>query len=366
MMIKKQNTVKNKRKQNSERGRDFIKRVLIFAAIALLTVIFLDAITQYKLPNSLQVSAAIFQSPIPLPPNTAGPSAGGMQPDALPTGVPTATPGKVPIPSADPTLAAPPAPKPTLTLAADDWMNMPIIPVISKTAIEIYLKGQALGNNPKAFSKVGDCNSLSVRFLTYFDVDSSTYFNLETFTDLSTIIDQFGGSFNRQSIAVGDGYNTSAVLSPFRADPNRCKPGENSLNCEFRIQKPSFVFITIGTDDYLTPAKFEANLRQILDTTINLGIVPILATKADNANQLNYNPIIAKVAYEYDIPLWNLWRAMNPLPGGGMDDNIHPSGTFAAFDFSSDNLAKYGWTMRNLTALQALNAVWRGVTQFKN
>jgi hypothetical protein len=121
--------------------------------------------------------------------------------------------------------------------------------------------------------------------------------------------------------------------------------------------------IAIGTDDYLTPDKFEANLRQILDTAINLGIVPILATKADNANQLNYNPIIAKVAYEYDIPLWNLWRAMSPLPGGGMDDNIHPSGTFAAFDFSSDNLGKYGWTMRNLTAMQALNAVWKGVTQ---
>ena len=354
-MIKKQNAVKEKGKQNSERRRGFIKRVLIYAAIALLTVIFLDAITQFMLPNPKQVSAAFLQFP---PLQTAG-----MRPEAaqaLPTKVPTATP------SAELTLAPPPVIAPTPTLASDDWMNMPIIPVISKTAIEIYLKGQALGNNPNAFSKIGDCNSLSVRFLTYFDGDPSTYFNLETFTNLSTVIDQFSGSFNRQSIAVGDGYNTSTVLSPFRADPNHCKPGENSLSCEFRIQMPSFVFITIGTDDYLTPAKFEADLRQILDTTINLGIVPILATKADNANQLNYNPIIAKVAYEYDIPLWNLWRAMNPLPGGGMDDNIHPSGTFAAFDFSSDNLAKYGWTMRNLTALQALNAVWRGVTQFKN
>jgi len=61
--------------------------------------------------------------------------------------------------------------------------------------------------------------------------------------------------------------------------------------------------------------------------------------------------------------LWNLWRALNPLPGGGLDDNEHPSGTFAAFDFSTDNLSKYGWPMRNLTAMEVLNAVWRGVTQ---
>ena len=51
------------------------------------------------------------------------------------------------------------------------------------------------------------------------------------------------------------------------------------------------------------------------------------------------------------------------LPGGGLDDNEHPSGTFAAFDFSTDNLSKYGWPMRNLTAMEVLNAVWRGVTQ---
>jgi len=253
--------------------------------------------------------------------------------------------------------------QPSPALGPDDWMNLPVVPTISKTAIEIYQKGLALGNNPKAFSKVGDCNSLSVRFLTYFDGDPATYYNLESYKNLQPVIDQFNGSFKRVSQAVGDGYNTSAILSPFRADPYTCNGGESPLACELRLHNPSFVFIAIGTDDYLTPAKFEANLRQVLDTAINFGVVPILATKADNVNQLNYNPIIARVAQEYDIPLWNLWRALNPLPGGGLDDNEHPSGTFAAFDFSTDNLSKYGWPMRNLTAMEVLNAVWRGVTQ---
>ena len=322
-------------------------------------MIVLDGITEAAHFHYSRVSAAFVQSPTP--------AVTILQPAAAETvlyfpfakaDAPALNQSAL-VPTASPTQA----PQPTPTLGPNDWMNLPIIPTVSKTAILIYQKGLALGNNPNAFSKVGDCNSLSTRFLTYFDGDPATYYNLEAYSNLQPAISQFSGSFKRVSQAVGDGFNTSAVLSPFRADPNNCKAGESPLSCEYRIQKPSFAFIAIGTDDYLTPDKFEANLRQILDTAINLGIVPILATKADNANQLNYNPIIAKVALEYDIPLWNLWRAMNPLPGQGMEDNIHPSGTFAAFDFSSENLSKYGWPMRNLTALQVLDAVWRGVAQ---
>ena len=273
-----------------------------------------------------------------------------------------AAPSSTPAPTASSAPSSTPTAQPTATLGPDDWKNLPVIPSVSQRAIQIYQKGQALGNDPKAFSKVGDCNSLSTRFLTYFDGDPGTYYNLESYSALQPVIDQFGGSFKRASQAVGDGYNTSAILSPFRADPHTCNGGESPLACELRLHKPSFLFIAIGTDDYLSPDKFETNLKQVLDTAINLGVVPILATKADNVNQLNYNPIIAKVALEYDIPLWNLWRAMNPLPDGGLYDNEHPSGTFVAFDFTSKNLSTYGWPMRNLTALEALNAVWRGVT----
>jgi hypothetical protein len=338
---------------------------LILLAVLLATVVTLDRISASDSAHSGQISTAVVQSPTP--------AAGEPAPEAFVLYFPfplssqpapirvaalsTAAPTQTPLPTSTDTLQTSP------TLGPDDWKNLPVVPAISKTAIEIYQKGLALGNNPKAFSKVGDCNSLSVRFLTYFDGDPGTYYNLESHTDLQPVIDQFSGSFKRVSQAVGDGFNTSTVLAPFRADPYTCKGGESPLACELRLHKPSFVFIAIGTDDYLTPAKFEASLRQVLDTAIKLGVVPILATKADNINQLNYNPIIARVAQEYDIPLWNLWRALNPLPGGGLEDNEHPSGTFAAFDFSPDNLSKYGWPMRNLTALEVLNAVWRGVTQ---
>jgi hypothetical protein len=250
----------------------------------------------------------------------------------------------------------------TPTLSLEDMLKLTLTPQVSDATLKIYQKGQALGNNLHAFSKVGDCNSLDPYFLSYFDLDASAY-NLDSYAFLQPAIDQFKGSFTRKSLAVGDGFNTSTVLSPAWADPNVCSSNESPLACEYRVHKPSFAIIAIGTDDYITPAKFEANMRTILDTTINLGIVPILATKMDDANQLNYNPIIAKLAFEYDIPLADLAQAMQPLPQKGLLDNIHPTGATVAFDFSSKILAQYGWPVRNLTILQALYGTWRGVTQ---
>ncbi len=254
---------------------------------------------------------------------------------------------------------------PTATLDPENaWMALPVIPEISDATRAIYHKGLELGNKPNAFSKVGDCNSLSARFLTYFDgIPADAYYNLEAYYYLQRVIDHFSGSFKRQSQAVGDGFNTSAILAPFRADPYICQGGESPLKCEYRLYRPSFAFILVGTDDYLTPDKFEANLREMIETTVDLGIVPILATKADDVNQLNYNPIIAQVAQDYGIPLWNIWLAQQSLPYHGLEDNMHPSGTFAAFDFTESNLNRYGWPVRNLTALQVLDAVWQGVSQ---
>ncbi len=226
----------------------------------------------------------------------------------------------------------------------------------------IYQKGQALGNDPHAFSKVGDCNSLEPYFLVNFDLDPSTY-NLGTYTLLQPAIQQFNGSFKRKSLAVADGFNTSAVLSPSRADPNQCGNNETPLACEYRIHKPSFAIISIGTDDYLTPARFEANLRQILDQTISRGIVPILLTKMDDANQLHYNPIITKLASAYDIPLVDLSSAMQTLPNQGMADNIHPNGLTDAFVFSDYNLTHYGWPVRNLNVLKALYTTWQNASK---
>ncbi len=107
--------------------------------------------------------------------------------------------------------------------------------------------------------------------------------------------------------------------------------------------------------------RFEDNMRQILDILIEDGIVPILYTKASNLEgDWTINAITGRLAYEYDVPLWNFWRAVQPLPGHGLRaDGMHVTWGYNYFD---DPVAmRNGWPWRNLTALQALEAVWGAV-----
>jgi hypothetical protein len=47
------------------------------------------------------------------------------------------------------------------------------------------------------------------------------------------------------------------------------------------------------------------------------------------------------------------------LPNEGLGpDGIHPSAAPDSADFTADSL-QFGYTVRNLTALQALDALWR-------
>lgn len=263
------------------------------------------------------------------------------------------------------TATLPPGVVPTPTLSPDAWQEMPIIPTVSDTAKRIYAEGQALGNDPHAFSIVGDCLSLATQnspnlFVSY---NKPGHYNLGDYTSLQPVIDWFFESFGRQSLSLNDGFNAAAVLSTFRADPKQCQAGETPLECEYRIFHPSYSIISLGTDDYKTPSDvFESRMRQIVETTISKGIVPILVTKADNREGNNsVNQTIARLAYEYDVPLWNFWLAVKPLPYGVVGDEGHLY--WADPDhFEYANAMEVAIPVRNLTALQTLMAVWQGVT----
>ena len=76
-----------------------------------------------------------------------------------------------------------------------------------------------------------------------------------------------------------------------------------------------------------------------------------------------FNQAIIEIAQTYDVPLWNYWQAMVALPNNGLDpDGVHPStppdANTAIFD---DEHLRYGYTARNLGALQVLDALRREV-----
>lgn len=262
--------------------------------------------------------------------------------------------------------ASPATPAPTATpkppLEKDAWMTMPVVPVsVSEAMRGVYQRGLEMGNDPSHFSIIGDCQNVSSYFLSTFDKPGDYSLGSE-YAYLQPTIEYFQGSFSRVSLAVKGGFNAAAVLSPLRADPEACNPNESPLDCELRTWRPSIVFVSMETWWSDKPAEeYDKYMRKVLDRIIEFGAVPIIATKADNLEGDHaINATIAQIAYDYDIPLWNFWAAVQPLPDQGLsDDRFHL--TFARNFFDDPKRMLNAWPWRNLTALQSLDAVHKAL-----
>ena len=252
---------------------------------------------------------------------------------------------------------------PTVSQApsCEDWQSWPVIPGASKTAREIYQRGQGGGNNSRAFSKIGDGEISTAWFMTAFDLGEA-YYDLGHDQDLRPVIDQFRGSFERTGMAARRGFNTHKILDPAMSDPATCESDESPLTCELRLHQPAFAILSLGTNQVWEPEGFEAGMRQILEILLSQSVVPILSTKGDNLEgDHRINRTIACLAEEYGLPLWNFWSAIQPLPNHGLQPDLEHLTYYGKMDFDDADAMQSAWTVRNLTALQALGAVWRGV-----
>ncbi len=257
-------------------------------------------------------------------------------------------------------------------LATPSSQNYPYIENITPHARDIFLRGQSLGNRPTVFSKVGDSITANEAFLVPIGLGD---YNLRDHTYLQPVIDYFSqtvardaNSFANTSLAAKGGWSAWQVITPRYADPTLCQAGETPLECEYRLVRPSIALIMLGTNDVMTTPSgtYESWMRQIVKISLERGVIPVLSTIPDFKREgyeervLELNGIIRRLAYEYDIPLWDYWAALQDLPNKGLsDDGVHPSWAVPA-DFKPYFL-QYGMTMRNLTALQALDAIWRQV-----
>jgi len=251
-----------------------------------------------------------------------------------------------------------PSSQPTATFApfalkADDWKNWPVVPTLSSEMMDVYSKGLELGRDLHVVSVVGDCESSSDWFLKDFS-KGKRYYNLGPYTNLQKTIDYFNPSLGYQSYAAFRGATATTVLTPLWADHKACNSGETPLACEYRTHNPTFAFIALGTNDVHKREQFEKRLRQIIEYTLEQGIVPILVTKADNVEgDESINLTIVQLSVEYAVPLWNFWAAVQSLPDQGLqEDGVHL--TFASNDFSDPEKLLRAWPVRNLTALQVL------------
>jgi hypothetical protein len=139
-----------------------------------------------------------------------------------------------------------------------------------------------------------------------------------------------------------------------------------------------------GTNDVehsSDPTMFAQELDTLVRDTVAAGVIPVLSTipprPADpvmDARVEAYNGAIVKIAAAEQVPLVNYWRALvegHTVNEGISGDGVHPNvyGGCAphceSTDFSAAGL-RYGYNVRNLLSLEALEQVLRIVIEDGN
>lgn len=170
--------------------------------------------------------------------------------------------------------------------------------------------------------------------------------------------------YARETIAAEVGRSTGWATS---GDPS-------PLDQELDAIAPQLAFIHYGTNDMQLGStyasamyRFADDLLELADITLARGVVPVLLSifpRADRAEAdlwvPTYNQIVRAVAQARQVPFVDIHAAVVDLPGGGLSgDGIHPNvyrsgGSARPCDFTEGGLT-YGFNMRNLVTLEALD-----------
>ncbi len=286
-----------------------------------------------------QPSSAASDATPPAPP--IAPTSSTTQPN-LSAGL--ASPTADSLPDAAPTPVGSSSPD---SPSARNWRLWPEIPSISDSGRAILVAGQRLEVDPQAFSVVGDCQSMPAVFFGIYD-SPGRYRLGEDDAHLRQTIDFFGGSFSREAITAQNGISAASVFSPLWADPQECDSSETPLQCELRVNHPSVIFVNLGMNwPEGNVARHNELIRQVVEVAIQHGALPVLATQADTSGERSLiNEGIAQAAADFDIPLWNMWRAVQHLPDHGIDQ-----------EREGGYLTVEAWDARNYSALQMLNVI---------
>jgi hypothetical protein len=238
---------------------------------------------------------------------------------------------------------------------------------------EVRARGVAMGNRLTVFAKIGDSITESGSFLT--DVGFG-WGSLGPYTALGPTIQYFRmtalpsqdgqtrNSFNRASVSATAGWTTDDALAGGSSSP---------LRRELAAIHPAWAIVMYGTNDIdrSNVTMFQSNLNTIVDIAEAGGTVVALSTIPDRndgagpaAAALRFNDTIRSVAAARHIPLLDFWAALQALPSHGVSsDRIHPSvyvnGGSTEPAYFTDAGLRFGYNMRNLTAIQMLDRLRR-------
>lgn len=339
------------------RTRSLSACILVLFITALLAITACKTTEQQITPAPEAGSPAATKTPgdidqaFPLPEKQDVNEAGAIEDGPAPTPFVTLAPVEQ---QADPTAVPDPPLIVTRQVPANlNWKDIPIMPEINDYALAIYEQGIALGRNPDHISVVGDCQAIPFVFLGRYGLGQFTL----TGTDLAmaTMVRHYRDSFAREGAAVRGGFTAASVLSPVRADPDLCRPGENPMDCEWRIHNPSVVFINLETwREEGTVDRYELYLQKIVEYALERGTLPVIIMKADQSEGDTpiINPAMARIAYQYNVPIINFWRSAQLLENRGIDP-----------DREGFHLSQEGYERKEILALRTLYLLWQQTHQ---
>jgi len=251
---------------------------------------------------------------------------------------------------------------------AATFTEYPVIPVIDGEMQQhlqaVAARGKRLGNREDVFAKVGD-SITSPWSESFFPLGHPNYqpvaSGLANYPDLLAT----WAVYRRPAGPFGESSFSRISSSAF--------PGYTSFDAarlagqELLTLRPAISLIMIGTNDavHINQGVYEANLRQLLVTHLNLGVIPVLSTIPPLTLQggafqswvATANQTIVNLAEEYQVPVWNYWSALVGLPMQGLSDHVHPTTSPLGGGYFGPGGLAFGYNVRNFTALQALTKI---------
>jgi hypothetical protein len=219
------------------------------------------------------------------------------------------------------------------------------------------------------FMKVGASTTVSNNFLKCFagtNVDLGAHTHLRSTLDFFLAGDAAGGDpFSRTSLAAKSGVSAGWALTG----------APSPLDAEYAALGPRWAFVHYGTNDmglgstYLSALwPFAENLWTLVDTLLERGVIPILATIQRRLDRpaadlwvSTYNGVIRAIAQGRQIPLVDMWLANEPLPRHGLgSDGLHSSVHDEGACHLTNAGLQFGMNHRNFqmaTMLQRLEAL---------
>jgi hypothetical protein len=259
-----------------------------------------------------------------------------------------------------------------------DRTQSPINAAVAQHLRDIASRGTGRGT---VFSKVGDSISTNGsgveggNFLNCFDgpIEGTTPWVINVRLGSYSALEPTVHFFRTTQLGPDNSWTRVSLATAVSMTAGWAITGNPSpLDQELTAADPRYAVVMYGSNDIgyvgalsLVDAteRYERNMRTLTDRLLARGVIPLLTTMPPDAAAIRYVPgysgVVRAIAQGRQVPLIDYQRELLaiPPPHGLAADGVHPNlqswATPCWFDAAS--LSQYGYNIRNLITLQALD-----------